>query len=100
MHLHMSDAATGHPIASLAGHSSWLLSVAVSSTKALTGSSDRSVRLWDLTTRTCEHVAKEHADHVWGVAFSGDERRAASVSDDKSVVVYDVVDNKGVDGNG
>ena len=72
------------------GHESWVLSVAVhpGGTHVASSSSDSTVKLWDLNTRTCVQTAREHADQVWGVAWAADGARLASVSDDKSLVVY------------
>ena len=77
---------------SAAGHESWVLSVAMhpSGTTFATGSSDSKVKLWDLQTRACLQTVADHTDQVWGVAFRSDGKRLVSVSDDKSIAVYDV----------
>eukprot|EP00897_Mesotaenium_endlicherianum_P005574 jgi/Mesen1/5044/ME000025S04446 len=97
MHVHLYDAEGGTLIAALAGHGGWVVSLAVSPDGAAlaTGSSDRSVRLWDLATRAVAQTVKDHSDQVWSVAFrppGGDGVRAgrlATVSDDKSIALYD-----------
>jgi WD repeat-containing protein 61 len=68
-----------------------VLSVAVhpDGTAFATGSSDSKVKLWDLQTRSCAQTVTEHSDQVWGVAFRADGSRLASVSDDKSVALFD-----------
>ena len=38
--------------------------------------------------RTCEHTFTEHTDQVWGVAYSEDGSKLATVSDDKTMIVY------------
>ncbi|KAE8653439.1 hypothetical protein Csa_006892 [Cucumis sativus] len=96
-HVHMYDAEGKTLIGAMSGHSSWVLSVDASPDGAAvaTGSSDRTVRLWDLNMRTAVQTMTNHSDQVWGVAFrppggvgvrSG---RLASVSDDKSISLYD-----------
>ncbi|KAJ9688063.1 hypothetical protein PVL29_014020 [Vitis rotundifolia] len=96
-HVHMYDAEGKSLIGAMSGHASWVLSVDVSPDGAAiaTGSSDKTVRLWDLNMRAAVQTMSNHADQVWGVAFrppGGAGVRAgrlASVSDDKSISLYD-----------
>ncbi|GAB2284903.1 WD repeat-containing protein vip3 [Dionaea muscipula] len=96
-HVHMYDAEGKSLVGSMSGHASWILSLAPSPDGAAvaTGSSDRTVKLWDLSTRAAVQTMSNHTDQVWGVAFrppGGSGVRAgrlASVSDDKSVSLYD-----------
>ncbi|KAG4929579.1 hypothetical protein AAZX31_17G050700 [Glycine max] len=95
--VHMYDAEGKALIGTMSGHASWVLCVDVSPDGAAiaTGSSDRSVRLWDLNMRASVQTMSNHSDQVWGVAFrppgGSDVRggRLASVSDDKSISLYD-----------
>ncbi|EPS63257.1 hypothetical protein M569_11527 [Genlisea aurea] len=83
-------------ITSLSGHSSWVLSVDVSHDGAAiaTGSSDNTIRLWDLKMRAAAQIMTGHTAQVWAVAFGPplktDVRSCllASVSDDKSISFY------------
>ncbi|KAG0466691.1 hypothetical protein HPP92_018271 [Vanilla planifolia] len=92
-HVHMYDAEGKNLVASMSGHASWVLSVDASPDGAAiaTGSSDRTVRLWDLSMRASVQTMTSHADQVWGVAFRAPggtgarTGRLASVSDDKSI---------------
>lgn len=96
-HVHMYDAEGKSLVGAMSGHASWVLSVDVSpdGEAIATGSSDRSVRLWDLRMRAALQTMSNHTDQVWGVAFrppGGAGVRAgrlASVSDDKSISLYD-----------
>ncbi|KAL3586180.1 hypothetical protein D5086_013047 [Populus alba] len=96
-HVHMYDAEGKSMIAALSGHASWVLSVDASPDGAAiaTGSSDKTVRLWDLGMRAAVQTMSNHGDQVWGVTFrppGGPGPRAgrlASVSDDKSLSLYD-----------
>ncbi|PON39408.1 Guanine nucleotide-binding protein, beta subunit [Parasponia andersonii] len=92
-HVHMYDAEGKTLIGALSGHASWVLSVDVSPDGAAiaTGSSDRTVRLWDIGMRAAVQTMSNHADQVWGVTFgpAGGPGRLASVSDDKSISLYD-----------
>lgn len=95
--VHMYDAEGGSLVEAMSGHASWVLCVDVSPDGAAiaTGSSDKTVRLWDLSMRAAVQTMTNHTDQVWGVAFrppgGSDVRggRLASVSDDKSISLYD-----------
>ncbi|XP_057968774.1 WD repeat-containing protein VIP3 [Malania oleifera] len=96
-HIHMYDAEGKSLVGAMSGHVNWVLSVDVSPDGAAiaTGSSDRTVRLWDLKNRLALQTMSNHTEQVWEVAFqptgSAGFRagRLASVSDDKSISLYD-----------
>lgn len=95
-HVHMYDADGKSLLGAMSGHAGWVLSVDVSpdGNAIATGSSDKTVKLWDLSMRSAVQTMTNHSDQVWGVAFRPrDERdgagRLASVSDDKSISLYD-----------
>jgi WD40 repeat protein len=81
----------------LQGHQSRVYSVAFSSISEkeqqllASGSSDKTVRLWDPHTRECMAVLEGHKRDVFGVAFSPDSRLLASASADRTVRLWDVV---------
>ncbi|XP_015059392.1 WD repeat-containing protein VIP3-like [Solanum pennellii] len=95
-HVHMYDAEGKTLLTSLSGHASWVLSVDTSPDGAAiaTGSSDKTVRLWDLKMRAATQTLTNHTDQVWAVAFGPTSRTdvrscmLASVSDDKSLSFY------------
>ncbi|CAN4096488.1 unnamed protein product [Withania somnifera] len=95
-HVHVYDAEGKTLLTSLSGHASWVLSVDVSPDGAAiaTGSSDKTVRLWDLKMRAATQTLTNHTDQVWVVAFGPTSRTdvrscmLASVSDDKSLSFY------------
>ncbi|KAF8157273.1 WD40-repeat-containing domain protein [Crassisporium funariophilum] len=66
-------------------------SVAFSSdgSRIVSGSIDRSVRVWDASTGEEKHVLNGHTLHVTSVAFSNDGSCIVSGSRDKSVRVWD-----------
>lgn len=95
--VHMYDAEGKSLVGAMSGHASWVLSVDASPDGAAiaTGSSDRTVKLWDLGMRAAVQTMSNHGDLVWSVAFrppGGAGVRAgrlASVSDDKTISLYD-----------
>ncbi len=75
----------------LTGHEGWVRSVAVSpdGTWAASGSSDKTVKIWDLATGQCRATLEGHTGEVNSVAITPDRKRILSASDDKSVRVWD-----------
>jgi WD40 repeat protein/serine/threonine protein kinase len=96
------DLSTGKEVSTLRGHASsgsgfyfWsggVLSVAFSpdGTRLLTGSNDRTAKLWDVRPGTGRTVLSGHAGEVTGLAFSPDGTRLASASMDGAVKIWDV----------
>ncbi|KAK4268837.1 hypothetical protein QN277_022070 [Acacia crassicarpa] len=97
--VHMYDAEGKTLVGAMSGHASWVLCVDVTpgGEAIATGSSDKTVRLWDLGMRASVQTMSNHTDQVWGVAFRPPEPggnrvrggRLASVSEDKSISLYD-----------
>jgi WD40 repeat protein len=58
-------------------------------------SSDKTVILWDVASRTpLGEPLKGHQDQVWSAAFSPDGRTLASTSLDQTVILWDVASRK------
>jgi WD40 repeat protein len=72
---------------------SCVLSAAFSSdgTRIVSGSEDKSVRVWDASTGAELKVLNGHTGSVWSAAFSIDGTCIVSGSDDKSVWVWDAL---------
>ena len=64
-------------------------------TRIVSGSEDRSVRVWDAATGACLQTLKGHGGKVTSVGFSADGTRIVSGGDDKSVRVWDATIAKG-----
>lgn len=59
--------------------------------RAVSGSDDRTVRLWDLETGLCKAVLNGHKDEVWSVAYRHDHKFVLSGSKDKTVRLWDLM---------
>jgi hypothetical protein len=85
-------------VRALEGHSGFVLCLALSAdgTRALTGASDKTVRLWDVPAGTCLRVLSGFKANVTAVAFAHDGRTAVASSDDGTARLWDL--STGVEG--
>lgn len=83
----------GHHKATLKGHTYHVLSVAFSpdGQTIASGSSDQTVRLWDLHGRKLKATLTEHEIDVGSVAFSPDGRLLASGDRNGSIYLWDPI---------
>ena len=61
---------------------------------ALSGSTDGTVRVWDLGEGHCTAVLKEHTDAVVDLAVTKDGRTAVSGSSDRTIRVWDLASGR------
>ena len=61
------------------------------SKQIVSGSDDKSVRVWDAVTVTVTSTLQGHLNYVMSVAFSPGGKQIVSGSGDKSVRVWDAV---------
>ncbi len=78
-------------IISLTGHTSRVDSLAWSSDerRILSGSCDKTLRLWDAVKGKCLCVFEGHTDIINGVAWSANQHHVISCSSDKTVRLWD-----------
>ena len=76
----------------LLGHTQRVKSVAISGdgVTIVSGSSDKTVKVWDAQTGACRATLQGHTDLVWSVAISGDGTTVVSGSEDQTVKMWDV----------
>jgi WD40 repeat protein/serine/threonine protein kinase len=77
---------------SFVGHTDWVSSVSISldGRSGLSGSADRTLKYWDLSTGQCLRTFAGHADWVTSVSLSEDGQTALSGSADKTLKVWDL----------
>src|SRR5205085_913134 len=76
----------------LAGHTGWVLAVALTADGrwAVSGSQDRTVRVWDVGHGVCAAVLTGHTAEVRAVGLSPDGRWAISGGGDGTLRVWDL----------
>ena len=76
----------------LEGHTGFVNSVAYSpdGTKIISGSVDRTIKIWDANTGQCLKTLVGHSSDVNSVAYSPDGKRIISGSYDKTIRIWDV----------
>jgi dipeptidyl aminopeptidase/acylaminoacyl peptidase len=86
------DATTGAAIATLSGHTGWVLGAAFSpdGSRIVTASADNTVRVWDATTDAALARLSWHTEWVVSAAFSPDGSRIVSASWDKTARIWQI----------
>jgi small GTP-binding protein len=67
----------------------WCVALNSDGTRAVSGSGDKTVRVWDTQTGRCLRQLEGHTAAVYGVALNSDSTLAVSGSVDKTVRVWD-----------
>ncbi|PTB63912.1 YVTN repeat-like/Quino protein amine dehydrogenase [Trichoderma citrinoviride] len=76
----------------LEGHASFVWSIDYSADlmQIVSGSYDKTIKTWDITTGACLQTFEGHTKSVETVAFTADSRRIVSGSDDQSIKIWDL----------
>jgi WD40 repeat protein len=84
------DAASGHELLTLKGHTGGVYSVAwgPDGKRLATRSEDRTAKVWDAASGQELLTLRGHTSIVFGVAFSPDGKSLATASEDGTVRVY------------
>jgi WD40 repeat protein len=79
-------------VRTLEGHTEWVTAVALTPDGrfALSGSDDRTLRLWELSTGRCLRTLEGHTDSVTSVAVTADGRFTLSGSRDETVRLWEL----------
>ena len=77
----------------LMGHTNYVSSASFSpdGTKVVTGSRDKTVRIWDAVTGECEQTLEGHSSYVMSASFSPDGTKVVSGSVDQTARIWDAV---------
>ncbi|TWT05033.1 WD40 repeat domain-containing protein [Reyranella sp. CPCC 100927] len=89
---------TGRTVRSFKGHRGPVISVAVSADgrRIVSGSEDRTMKLWDATSGALLRSFDDHTNAVYAVVTSGDGQRLVSAGDKATVVIWDAASGKTV----
>jgi len=78
-------------IGRLDGHTDRIYSLEMTADgeRAITGSRDRTLRVWDVGQRTCKQVLRGHSREILAIDVSADGQRVVSFSRDRTLRVWD-----------
>ena len=93
--LRLWDLEEGQRKGLLSGHTDKIACVAMTGSRALMSVSlDKTLRLWDLDTRTCVITYKMINGHVNFIDLSDDKRLLLTCEDTRSLAIYDMATKK------
>ncbi|ETO08161.1 hypothetical protein RFI_29227 [Reticulomyxa filosa] len=80
----------------LEGHLSAVRGIKFSpdATKIMSYSDDKTIRIWDASSRRLLHILEGHSDLITGVQFSSDSSKLVSCSRDKTIQMWNVMSDQ------
>ena len=90
--LHTTMTLAGGPLVrTLIGHSGavWAIALTTDGCRALSGSDDRTLKVWDAENGACLHTLEGHTEQITAVMFTPDGSRALSGSSDRTLKLWD-----------
>lgn len=89
--IRLIDFQTGQVTALLKGHENVIVGLAFSTdgSKLISGSFDKTARIWDVRSKRSLHVLKGHKDPIYAVSFSPNGKMAVTGSDDHTLRLWD-----------
>lgn len=93
--IHLLSAESWDEVGLLSGHSNnvYALAFTPDGRRLVSGSRDRTLRIWDLASRTSIATLAGHSDEIFAVAVSPDGRRIVSGGRDAMIRVWDARDH-------
>jgi WD40 repeat protein/serine/threonine protein kinase len=88
--IHLWDAASGKPLGTLEGHTSWTSELIFSTNGRwlYSANADQTIRIWDVEQRRCLAVLHGSTDEIYGLALSPDGTTLASAGRDRMVAFW------------
>ena len=88
--LNAQDVSKFKCLETLKGHSYSVLSVAYSpdGTKIISGSGDKTIKIWEANTGECLKTLKGHSETIFSVAYSSDGTKIISCSYDETIKIW------------
>lgn len=88
--IRLIDFQTGEVKTLLKGHTNVINGLAFSpdGNRLISGSADKTARIWNVRTQKTIHVLKGHTDHIYAVAFSPDGSMAVTGSNDNTLKLW------------
>ncbi|KAF2257582.1 WD40 repeat-like protein [Lojkania enalia] len=77
-------------VATLNGHTAAVNGVAISESSIVTGSGDRTIRIWDIETQKCVRTIPGHEKGIAALGLSPDGSKIVSGSSDETLRIFDI----------